>query len=66
MAKTQLWKNKEIMYSETLNNEYNGRIYQMSALQFFDEVYTILRKFQFLRKQINSHEYAGTVLKSSI
>ena len=28
--------------------------------------YTILCKFHYLRKYINSHEYAGTVLKSSI
>ena len=38
------------MYSETLNNEYIGRIYQMSSSQFFNEIYTILRKFQYLRK----------------
>jgi len=31
-------------YSETLNNEYIGRIYQMSSWQFFNEFYTILRK----------------------
>ena len=53
-------------YSETLNNEYIGRIYQMSSWQFFNEFYTILRKFHFLRKYINSHEFARTVLKSSI
>ena len=55
-----------LSYSETLNNKYIGRIYQMSSWQFFNEFYTILRKFQYLRKLINSHEYAGTVLKSSI
>ena len=55
-----------ILYSETLNNEYVGKIYQMSSWQFFNEFYTILRKFQYLRKWINSHEYAGTVSKSSI
>ena len=37
-------------YSETLNNEYIGRIYQMSDWQFFNELYTILRKFQYLQK----------------
>ena len=37
-------------YSETLNYEYIGRIYQMSSWQFFDEFYTILRKFQYLQK----------------
>ena len=37
-------------YSETLNNEYIGRIYQMSSRQFFNEFNTILRKFQYLRK----------------
>ena len=37
-------------YSEILNNEYIGRIYQMSSWQFFIEFYTILRKFQYLRK----------------
>jgi len=40
----------EITYSETLDNEYIGRIYQMSSLQFFNEFYTILRKFQYFRK----------------
>ena len=40
-----------ILYSETLNNEYIGRIYQMSSWQFFNEFYTILRKFKYnLRK----------------
>ena len=39
-----------IPYSETLNKEYIGRIYQMSSWQFFNEFYTILRKFQYLRK----------------
>ena len=38
------------LYSETLNKEYIGRIYQMSSWQFFNEFYTILRKFQYLRK----------------
>ena len=38
------------LYSETLNNEYIGRIYQMSSWQFFNEFYTIFRKFQYLRK----------------
>jgi len=33
--------NKGILYSETLNNEYIGRIYQMSSWQFFNEFYTI-------------------------
>ena len=37
-------------YSETLNKEYIGRIYQMSSWQFFNEFYTILRKFQYLQK----------------
>ena len=40
----------QIKYSETLNKEYIGRIYQMSSWQFFNEFYTILRKFQYLRK----------------
>ena len=39
-----------ISYNETLNNEYIERIYQMSSWQFFNEFYTILRKFQYLRK----------------
>ena len=39
-----------VLYSETLNNEYIGRIYQRSSWQFFNEFYTILRKFQYLRK----------------
>ena len=38
------------IYSETLNKEYIGRIYQMSSSQFFNEFYSILRKFQCLRK----------------
>ena len=42
--------NKIKAYSETLNNEYIGRIDQMSSWQFFHEFYTILRKFQYLRK----------------
>ena len=54
-----------MIYSETLNNEYTGRIYQMSSWQFFNEFYTISRQFQYLWKSINSHEYAGTVLKSN-
>ena len=33
-----------------LNNEYIGRIYQMPFCQFFNEFYTILLKFQCLRK----------------
>ena len=37
-------------YSETLYNEYIERIYQMSSGQFLNEFYTILRKFQYLRK----------------
>ena len=32
----------------------------------FSMGFTILRKSQYLRKKINSHEYAGTALKSSI
>ena len=32
------------------NNENIGRIYQMSSWQFFNEFYTILRKFQYLWK----------------
>ena len=39
-----------VWYSETLNNEYIGRNYQMSSWQFFNGFYTILRKFQYLRK----------------
>ena len=35
------------LYSETLNNEYIGRICEMSSWQFFNEFYTILRKFHF-------------------
>ena len=35
-----------VLYSETLNNEYIERMYQMSSWQFFNEFYTILRKFQ--------------------
>ena len=35
-------------YSETLNNEYIGRIYQKSSWQFCNGFYTILRKFQYL------------------
>ena len=38
-----------ISYSETLNNEYIGRIYQMSSWQSFNEFYTMLRKFQYLQ-----------------
>ena len=38
------------LYSENLNNEYIERIYPMSSCQFFNEFYTILRKFQYLRK----------------
>ena len=41
---------KKISYSETINNEYIDRIYQMSSWQFLNEFYTILRKFQSLRK----------------
>ena len=37
-------------YSETLNNEYIRRIYQMSSVQFFNGCFTILRKFQYLLK----------------
>ena len=37
-------------YSETLNNEYIGRIYQMSSWQFLNEFYTKFRNFQYLRK----------------
>ena len=33
------------IYRETLNKEYIGRIYQISSWQFFNEFYTILRKF---------------------
>ena len=40
----------EIFYSESLNKEYIGRIYQMSSGQFSNEFYTLLRKFQYLRK----------------
>ena len=39
-----------LLYSETLNKEYIGRIYEMSSWQFFNEFFTILRKFQYLRK----------------
>ena len=37
-------------YSEPLNNKYIGKSYQMSSWQFFNEFYTISRKFQYLRK----------------
>ena len=53
---TNKWLSREwinelmTIYSETLNKEYIGRIYQMSSWQFFNEFYTILRKFQYLRK----------------
>ena len=40
----------EIFYSESLNKEYIGRIYQMSSGQFSNEFFTLLRKFQYLRK----------------
>ena len=45
-----IWFDMIFLYSETLNNEYIGRIYQMSSWQFFKEFYTILREFQYLRK----------------
>ena len=48
----------EIVHIQTLNIKYIERVYEMGF-------YTILRKSQYLRKK-NSHEYAGTVLKSSI
>ena len=38
------------LYSETLNNECIGRIYQMLSWQFFNELFTILNKFQYLGK----------------
>ena len=44
-------KLEENIYSETLNNEDIGRIYQMSSWQFFNEFFTILRKFQYLQKK---------------
>ena len=37
-------------YNENLNNEFIGRIYEMSSWQFFNEFYTIFRKTQYLRK----------------
>ena len=33
-----------------ITNTSPGRIYQMSSRQFLNEFYTILRKFQYLRK----------------
>ena len=47
--------------SQTLNIKYIERIYEMSSLQFFNEFYTILRESKYLQKEINSHEYSGTV-----
>jgi len=36
-----LFTHKDInTYNETLNNEYIGRIYQMSSWQIFNEFYT--------------------------
>ena len=34
------WMSSSIYYSETPNNEYIERIYQMSSSQFFNEFYT--------------------------
>ena len=48
-------------YSETINNEYIGKIYQMSSWQFFNEFYYITYISVFAK--INSHEYAGTFLR---
>ena len=54
---------KELIYSETLNNEYIGIIYQMSSWQFCNEFYTIYYvNFSICENKLNSHEYAGTVL----
>ena len=39
-----------IVYSETLNNEYIGRIYQMSSWKFFNEFYSLLRKISVFAK----------------
>ena len=46
-----------LYYSETHNNEYIGRIYQMSSSQFFNEFNTILRKFPHLRPWICGNSF---------
>ena len=43
--KTAEYRRFKKIYSVTLNNENIGRIYQMSSWQFFNEFYSILRKF---------------------
>ena len=53
-------------YSKTLNNEYIGRIYQMSSWNFSMGFILYYVNFSICENIINSHEYAGTVLKSSI